>query len=112
MARYRQVYNEETGKNELIPIDEAAIRRDAGVAIHGPIEPFVSPVDGSVISDRKQLREHNLRNNVVNYHEFDGAEQNRRKAERERLHSGEHTPQEKLARKREIYELINRAERQ
>ena len=112
MPRWRQVYNEETGKSEFIPIDEAARKLGGQVAVHGDIEPFVSPVDGTVISDRKQLREHNKRNNVVNYHEFDGAEQNRRKAERERLHSGEHTPQEKLARKREIYEHIIRAERQ
>ncbi len=49
-----------TGK--LIPTDEAAARRDAGAAVHGDITPFVSPVDGTVISDRKQLREHNKRN--------------------------------------------------
>jgi hypothetical protein len=34
-------------------------------AIIGDIEPFVSTVDGSVISSRRDLREHNARNNVV-----------------------------------------------
>ena len=107
MARWRQ--DSKTGK--LIPIDEAAARRDAGVAIHGPIEPFVSPVDGSVISDRKQLREHNRRHNVVQTQEFNPEFLERKRAERERLYSGEHTKAEKLARRQEIYEAITRAER-
>lgn len=34
-------------------------------AIIGDIEPFVSTVDGSVIGSRRDLREHNARNNVV-----------------------------------------------
>jgi hypothetical protein len=80
-------------------------------AIHGDIQSFVSPVDGSVITDRAQLREHNKRNNVVNCSEFDGAEQNKRREERERLYTGEHTPIEKLARKMEIYETMMRQER-
>jgi hypothetical protein len=33
--------------------------------IVGDIEPFVSVVDGSVISSRRALREHNARNDVV-----------------------------------------------
>lgn len=32
-------------------------------------EPFVSPVDGSVITSRRELADHNARNNVVNVHE-------------------------------------------
>ena len=34
-----------------------------------PFEAFQSPVDGSVISCERDLREHNKRNNVVNIHE-------------------------------------------
>ena len=109
--RWRQKFNEQTQKSEFIPIDESARKRDGGSAIHGDIQSFVSPVDGSVISDRRQLREHNKRNNVVNYHEFDTTEQNRRAEANKRLHSGEHTPQEQLARKQEIYENIMRQER-
>lgn len=30
------------------------------------IEPFKSPVDGSIVSGRAALREHNRRNNVTN----------------------------------------------
>ena len=95
--RWRQSLNEETGKYEFIPIDESA-RHFGGSAIHGDIQSFVSPVDGSVISDRRQLREHNKRNGVVNF------------AEKE----GEKPPVQKdnsLARKQAMYEVITRAER-
>jgi len=108
MARWRQ--DSKTGK--LIPIDEAAAVRDAGgVAVHGDIQPFVSPVDGSVISDMKQLREHNKRNNVVNAAEFTPEFYAEKAAERARLHQGEHTKAEKHARKQELYEALTRAER-
>ena len=104
MARYKQVINED-GSSSFVEIQAA--KRHSGIAVHGDIEPFVSPVDGSVISDRKQLREHNLRNNVVNTAEFNPEFLERKQKERERLHSGEHTPQEKLARRQEINEIIN-----
>lgn len=32
-------------------------------------EPFVSPIDGSVITTKRELADHNSRNNVVNVHE-------------------------------------------
>jgi len=113
MARWVQVWNEELGKSEFIPRDEAAARSDLSrIAIHGDITPFVSPVDGSVISDRKQLREHNKRHNVVNLDEFGTDHWDKKRKERDRLYTGEHTPGESLARKREIYEIINHYERQ
>ena len=107
MPRWRQC--SETHK--LIPIDEAALRRDAGHAIHGPIEPFVSPVDGSIISDRKQLRDHNKRNNVVNADEFTPEFYESKAAERARFFTGDHDRQETFARKQELYDVITRAER-
>ncbi len=110
MARWKQVYNKELGKSEFIPVDEAARKRD-GVAIHGLFEPYVSPVDGTVISDPKSLREHNARNGVVHTAEFDQKFLDEKRKERERLYKGEHTPAESLARKQEIYENIMRHER-
>ena len=56
-------------------------------SIHGDIEPFVSHVDGTVIRSRKELREHNARNNVV-IAEFDTAAIKQRTAEREALYGG------------------------
>jgi hypothetical protein len=74
----------------------------SGAAIHGDIKSFVSPVDGSVITGRKQLRLHNERNNVVNSAEFEGIKQQV---------TGEHTPAQTYARKCELHEILNRAER-
>jgi hypothetical protein len=77
-------------------------RVSSGAFIGGDIESFVSPVDGTIISDRKQLREHNKRNKVENIQEFEGVK---------KPVTGEHTSAQKLARKQEIYETIMRAER-
>jgi hypothetical protein len=106
--RWRQSFNEETGKYEFIPTDDAARQNNMGHAIHGDIKEFVSPVDGSVISDRKGLREHNKRNNVVNTQEF-SKEYYERKA-KERANS-DNTPKEVFARKQAIYEEIIKQER-
>ena len=96
------------GTSRFEPRDKAAY---ASAAIHGDIQSFVSPVDGTVISDRKQLREHNKKHNVVNTSEFNPEFLERKKQERERFFKGEHTPAESLARKQELYEAFARADR-
>lgn len=40
------------------------------VAVHGDIEAFVSPIDQSVIDDRKKLREHNHRHGVTDKRDY------------------------------------------
>jgi len=105
MPRWRQTINPETGKSQFIPIDEVA-RRQSGAYLQGDIQSFVSPVDGSVISDRKQLREHNLRHGVVNSAEFSHAFNERKAKERERAAAND-----RKAVKRELYERLIRAER-
>lgn len=112
MARWVQRWNEELGKSEFIPRDEAAARRDSSAAIHGPIEAFVSPVDGSVISDRKQLREHNKRNGVVNFDEFGTDHWDNKRKERDRLYTGDRTKEQIRADRMQINEIINHHERQ
>ncbi len=92
------------------PRDEAA-RKSSGVAIHGDIEAFVSPVDGSVISDRKQLAEHNKRNNVVNAGEFTPEFYERKQKERESHYRGDRTRQQVQRDREEIHEIITRHER-
>jgi len=110
--RWRQSLNEQTGKYEFIPVDEAA-RRQAGMgsAIHGDIEAFVSPVDGTVISDRKGLREHNKRNNVVSAEEFSPEYYEKKGKERADFYNGKYTKKESHRRKAEIYETWVNAER-
>lgn len=98
--------------HKLVPIDVAAATRDGGsAAVHGDISSFVSPVDGSVITDRKQLREHNSRNNVVNADEFSTEYYAGKAKERADFYAGKHTRQESLKRKQEIYETWVSAER-
>jgi hypothetical protein len=95
------------GTSRFEPRDEAARNLGGGTAIHGDIVPFVSPVDGTVISDRNQLREHNKRNNVVSSSEFSQEFLDKKKKERDRLYTGEKTTAEKYARRCEINEVIN-----
>ncbi len=68
--RWRQC--RETGK--FIPVDEAAAKQDAAAGKLVPVarnfDAFVSPVDGSLVRNHKELAEHNRRNNVVNSAEF------------------------------------------
>ena len=77
----------------------------------GDIESFVSPVDGSVISDRRQLREHNKRNNVVNADEFTPEFYAGKAKERADFYQGRKSQEESLKAKQEIYETWTRAER-
>jgi len=106
MARWRQ--DAITGK--LVPINEAR-RAVQTSAIHGDIQPFVSPVDGTVISDRRQLREHNKRNSVVSADEFTPEFYAKKAKERKDVLQGKKSRAETLKCKQEIYETWIAAER-
>ncbi len=102
MPRYIQRINPDgTSRFDEVGVSSTPSRN--GAAVHGDIESFVSPVDGSVISDRKQLREHNIRNNVVNTAEFEGTKQ---------PVTSENTDAQTFARRQEIYNHLIRAERE
>ena len=101
MPRYRQVIQED-GSSKFVEIGGSTGSRSP--AIHGPIEAFVSPVDGSVISDRKSLREHNERHRVTNTADF-GPDHLRRKADERRIAA----ERDKRERGREIYERTTAA---
>jgi hypothetical protein len=94
-------------------VDEAAARRDGqSHSIHvDDFDAFRSPVDGSLIRNGRDLREHNLRNNVVSAQEFSPEFYAQKARERQRFYDGEHSASEKLARKQEIYNNWIRAER-
>lgn len=105
MPRWRQ----DPKTLELIPVGQR--NEVAGsVAIHADFEPFISPIDGTVISDRAGYREHCKRHNVVPQAEFSDEFLAKKRAERERLFKGEYTREERLEVKREIYEAMVRAE--
>ena len=77
----------------MIPLEEVDWDRGnhENFQVMPDIEPFVSPVDGSVIGSRSALRRHNKRNNVVNAAEFDGVAEAKRK-ERQAIAEGRHEP--------------------
>jgi hypothetical protein len=72
------------------PINEAAVVRERGVLICPDISPFKSVIDGSVITGRRALREHNKRNNVTFTEDFKGEWESKRK-ERDRMYGGDPT---------------------
>lgn len=73
MSRYKLVYDEKGAAYEYVNGELVWARDDlanASPGQNGPsivkdIEPFVSPIDGTVISGRAALREHCLKHNVV-----------------------------------------------
>jgi len=113
--RWIQKYNKETGKSEFIPVDESAQRHDAkkGISIiRDNFKPFRSTVDGTTITNDRELAEHNRRNNVVNASEFSPEYLAQKRREREDFYQGRHSREESQKRKMELYETITRAERQ
>ena len=103
MPRWRQ--DKETGK--LVPIDEAAAHRD-GHFVQGDIEAFRSPIDGTVIADRKQLDEHCRKHNVVPAGEFSQEFYERKAKERANFYQGVTSTAETFKRRQDIHEIIER----
>jgi hypothetical protein len=113
MARYIQVWDEETKRHKLVPADTAAAAREGiDVLVRGKFAAFVSPVDGSLISNQKQLDDHNKRNNVVNAAEFSPEHYQRKAEERARVFTGERSREQVLRDRQYINEQINRYERE
>ena len=102
--------DEATGKYVLVPIDDAAIQRDIdrGIIVKGNFDAFKSPIDGSVISNQREYEDHCQKHNVVDSREFSAEWYAKKKAERERLFSGERTKEQELRDKQFINEQINR----
>lgn len=108
IERGRFIQDPETGK--LVPANEyVRPASECNAAIHGDIESFVSPVDGSVIDDRKKLREHNIRHGVVHTHEYGEGYFERHRKERESIINGSH-PSCKAERIEKIKEAIHHHE--
>ncbi len=106
MPRWRQVIDKETGKSNFVRMDEAP-KTSKGHFVHGDISSFVSPIDGTVISDRKQYAEHCRKHNVVAAQEFTPEFYERKQKERNREPSRE----EAWKRKAAIHESWNKLEK-
>ena len=70
------------------PISDSSNSGDRGVLVVSDIEAFKSPVDGSIITGRRALREHNKRNRVTWTEDFKGTWEAARK-ERDKVYSGD-----------------------
>lgn len=73
MARQSWVQDPETG--EFVPKEDYSLRqhaRSTGFVVHGDIESYKSPIDGSIITSRTALREHMKRHNVVLMSDVEG----------------------------------------
>jgi len=101
--RYR--WNPETLRQE--PIDESP--RAGGITIMPDIEPFVSPVDGKVITGRRALREHNKKHDVTNIADFKNEWAEKAK-ERARFYNGD-TSYDSQRRKEHLIRAIEKLRR-
>lgn len=110
MPRWRQTTDPETGKSKFVPIDDEARRID-GHFVQGDISSFVSPIDGSVISDRKQYREHCEKHGVVPAGEFSKEHYERKAQERADHYEGRKSSSASLEIKQSLYEAMIREER-
>jgi len=82
VERGSYVQHPETGK--LIPREEYVRPSNTEYpSVHGQIETFVSPIDGSVISDRSHLREHNKKHGVTDSRDYSPEFMAKRSAARE-----------------------------
>lgn len=62
----------DSGQNKLVPRDEYT-GPNAGDEFAGmlkPLDPFTSPVDGTVITCRSKLRDHNRKHGVTNVADY------------------------------------------
>lgn len=66
----RGVWVYDHAQGGLIPKHEYAPQDPDGPAIMKPLDPFVSPVDGTYITDRAQLRKHNKAHGVTNINDY------------------------------------------
>ena len=98
---------------EMIPVDEAA-RKLSGEshAIHANnFDAFKSPIDGTIIRNKRDYDNHNKRNNVVNAKEFSPEYYATKQKERDRVLSGERTKDEVRRDRQDIYDKWTQAER-
>lgn len=96
--RYRQV-KQDDGTFKMVEIggvDSPPVSHGPSITV-GDFNPYRSPIDGSVVTSERQHRDHKERHGVVEHREF-GTEHWKPKPA---------AKPDKMARKREINEIIN-----
>lgn len=87
-------------------ISESIGSRDFGILVCADISPFKSSVDGTVITGRRALREHNKRNGVTFTEDY-RSDWDRARKERDTMFSGD----AKFDRKRRVDHIVNAVEK-
>jgi hypothetical protein len=88
-------------------VDASARKAETSAAIHGVIQPYISPIDKSIIHGRKGLREHMKKHNVVLAEEYGTQGWEEAAKKRADHYQGITSRQEKQARKEELNEAWN-----
>ena len=96
------VFDSKLGK--LVAKEDYTPPDDRKVYIHGDIESFVSPITKEIISDRRQLREHNREHGVTNSSDYSESFLKKRSLERNNEMTG-NTPRAQAERR----EMLNQA---
>lgn len=104
MARKTWVQCLVTGK--LIPKEEYVRIESNSPAIHGDIVSFVSPITKELITDRRQLREHNAKHGVTNSADYSPEFLSKRKRERDDVTTG-NNPQANRERLATIHQVLS-----
>ena len=80
---YERIFGTEKNRQKQVDLynAKASINQPSrkSAYINKPMEPFKSHVDGSIISDRRQLKEHNQRNGVTNSADYSSDFMNQRR---------------------------------
>ena len=105
MTRKSWIQDPETGK--LIPREEWYGPRQTSAAVHGTIEPFRSPIDDRIISDRAHLRDHNRQHGVTDSRDYSHEFMVKRSNDRVNRMMGR-TPEDRRERKELIRRIIER----
>ena len=106
-------YIQDPKTNKLVPADEYyAQKQVSSAAVVNDIEPFVSPIDGSVIGSRTDLRNHNARHGVIQQLEYGDTHSREAEKRRHDHYLGRRSTEESFRRKQQIHEIINRMERE
>jgi hypothetical protein len=111
----RRRYRQDPLTGELIEISRSgasvAETGSPGHIIKGSFDPYVSPIDGSIIRTQRDLDNHNKKHNVVLQAEFGDGYFEKKAQERVNFFQAKVGRKEQLERRRMFYEILTRAER-
>lgn len=110
MPRWKQVWNEDLKKHEMIEVDSGG-KMPRSHFIHDDFKPFVSPIDQTVVSGRRQYDDHCRKHNVMNAAELDEGHFKQRKKAKDDHYQGARSRQEIQKSREHIHQVMEQMER-